>query len=195
MYHIAIDLDNTLLNTSKASISQFNKLTGIDLFPTDENHYRYYEFYGWNEEMYEVAYEQIGNEIHWQSDPYPYAVEVVKKLFRTYQLTILTARPDLFYDVTLKWLQFHDIPFHDIVFEREKFRICESLNIDMLIDDAPHYAMEFSSKGKRFMIMDQPYNRNINHNLIHRVTEWKEVIGILSECCETKLQNSKLSKI
>ncbi len=187
MYHIAIDLDNTLLDTSKACITQFNKLTGIDLFPTDENYYRYYEFYGWNEEMYEVAYKQMGNEIHWESDPYPYAVEVVKHLFQRYQLTILTARPDLFYDVTLKWLQLHDIPFHDIMFEREKFRICESHNIDLLIDDAPHYAEEFSSKGRKFMIMDQPYNRNINHDLIHRVNEWKDVIGIIAECHGTRV--------
>jgi len=180
MLHIAIDLDNTLLNTTKACISLFNRLTGINLYSDDAFHYRYYEFYGWNEEMYEYAYERFGNEIHWKSYPYPYAVETVKKLYGKYRLTILTARPDLFYEVTMRWLKHYDIPFHEIIFEREKFKTCELLDVDILIDDAPHYAREFSEKGKQFMIMDQPYNRDINHNLIHRVKEWTQVYNILS---------------
>ena len=49
--HIANDLDNTLLNTTKACITHFNSLTGITLDSDDELHYRFYEFYGLNEEM------------------------------------------------------------------------------------------------------------------------------------------------
>jgi uncharacterized HAD superfamily protein len=179
--HIAIDLDNTLLNTTRACITHFNNITGITLNSDDEFHYRYYEFYGWNEEMYEYVYERFGNEIHWASHPYPGAVETVKKLYDNYQLTILTARPDLFTDVTLKWLNHHEIPFHRLIFDKEKFMACESLNIDVLIDDAPHYAKEFTAKGRRFLIMDQPYNRNIDHDLMHRVKDWTQVAKIIAE--------------
>ncbi len=183
---IAIDLDNTLLNTSHTCIALFNRLTGIDLAPEDEKHYRYYEFYGWSEEMYEVMYERHGHDIHWDTAPYPNAVEIVKELYSNYELTIMTARPELFSDVTCKSLQHHNIPFHEIRFTRDKYNLCQAMNIDILIDDAPHYAVEFSSKGKSFIIMDQPYNRFVDHNLVKRVTDWHEVRTAVSVMSDTK---------
>lgn len=183
--HIAVDLDNTLLDTSRACIQIFNRLTGTILNTEDACFYRYYEFYGWNEEMYESVYERFGHEIHWTSTPYPDAVDIVSHLYSKYQLTIMTARPELFSKVTLEWLRLHRVPFHEIVFEQDKFSLCQRLNVDVLIDDAPHYAEEFSAKGKQFMIMDQPYNRYLKHELIHRVT-WDRVIGSLTNLSELK---------
>ncbi len=175
-----MDLDNTLLNTTSACIACFDELTGITLTSADGDHYRYYEFYGWDEEMYEYVYRRHGHKIHWSSLPYPNAVAVVNQLSKKYRLTIMTARPDVFSRVTYDWLRHHRIEFNDLVFERDKFATCQTLNVDVLIDDAPHYAQEFSEKGKHFVIMDQPYNRQVEHSLIRRASGWQQVTPLLS---------------
>ncbi len=185
-YHLAIDLDNTLLNTSAACIAVFDRIMGINLMPEDENHYRYYEFYGWTEEMYECVYDHYGDHIHLFTDPYPDAIEIIHKLHSRHQVTIMTARPEMYYSVTVESLGRLGIPFHDLVFARDKFATCERLKVDMLIDDAPHYALEFSTKGKQFMIMDQPYNRDLNHHLIHRVNGWRQVWDSLFKLGKSK---------
>jgi uncharacterized HAD superfamily protein len=183
-FHLAIDLDNTLLNTSAACITVFDRIMGINLTQDDQCHYRFYEFYGWTEEMYECVYDQYGDHIHLYTDPYPDAIEIIRKLYDRHQVTIMTARPEMYYAVTVESLRRLGIPFHELIFASDKFATCEKLQVDMLIDDAPHYALEFSTKGKQFMIMDQPYNRGLNHHLIYRVNGWRQVWDSLENICQ-----------
>lgn len=61
------------------------------------------------------------------------------------------------------------------------------MKADVLVDDAPHYAIEFSQNSKPVIVFDQSYNRLINNGYIYRATNWLEVkvhIDKLNECIQ-----------
>jgi uncharacterized HAD superfamily protein len=132
--------------------------------------------YGWNEEERESVYRRHGRDIHWQSAPLPRAIEVLQGLYRQHRLSIITARPLLFRDVTLEWLAHHDIAYHDIAFVEDKLQHCVDTMVDVLIDDGPHYSEQFVKAGRPVILMDQPYNRSVPaHNLLFRAAGWADV--------------------
>lgn len=108
----------------------------------------------------EAIYNKYGHEIHWNSAPLPFAVDVIQELFNYHQISIITSRPPLFREVTLNWLQHHKIDYHKITFTENKLQECINSKVDVLIDDAPHYAEEFSLKEKPIILFEQPYNRH-----------------------------------
>lgn len=174
--HIGIDLDNTVLDATSAYLDCFNRVSGLSLSHKDVDDFYLYRLYGWDTEQYQNVYHQFGHEIHWNSKPYPMSVEIIQELFNEHQLSVITARPAFFQDVTREWLKHYDIPYHNIIFTENKLLECENSGVDLLIDDGPHYAMEFALEHKPVILFHQPYNINIHSNLmVHRVSHWSQV--------------------
>ena len=76
------------------------------------------------------------------------AVEILQQLFNQHQISIITARPLLFRDVTIEWLKHHKINYHNITLIENKLQACIHSKVDVLIDDGPHYAEEFALANK-----------------------------------------------
>lgn len=103
------------------------------------------------------------------------AVEIINQLFSKHQISIITARPLCFRDVTTEWLGHHKVSYHNISFTEDKLQECMNSRVDVLIDDAPHYAIEFALNKRPVILFEQPYNISIDKDLIYRATNWKEV--------------------
>lgn len=69
---------------------------------------------------------------------------------------------------TGRWLDAHHIPFHEICFTGLK----ASINVDLLIDDAPENISAVREAGMPVAVFDQPYNQRFDGL---RVRNWKEV--------------------
>ncbi|SEC04117.1 hypothetical protein [Paenibacillus sp. GP183] len=173
--HIGIDLDNTVLDATTAFLDCFNKVTGLSVRADDVNDFYLYRLYGWDKEQYENVYYLYGHEIHWNSNPYPMAIEIIQNLFIENQISVITARPSIFRDITIEWLKHNDIPYHNIIFTENKIHECEKSSVNVLIDDGPHYAMEFALKQKPVILFQQPYNMNIHNKMVYRISHWSEV--------------------
>lgn len=178
--HIGLDLDNTVLDATTAHLKCYNKISGRSLTNEDATDFHLYRLYGWDHEQRDQAYYQHGHDIHWNSDPYSGAVETIQSLFRQHQISVITARPKIFQEVTIQWLEHHHIPYHHIVFTENKLLECEALNVDVLVDDGPHYAREFAERQKPVIMFLHPYNIHIHDRLVYRVSHWSEVKDVIA---------------
>jgi uncharacterized HAD superfamily protein len=173
--HIGIDLDNTILDATASHLHYYNKASGLSLTPGDVNEFYIYRLYGWDEAQREAVYNKYGHDIHWNSSPLPRAVEILQQLFSEHQISIITARPLLFREVTTEWLKLHQINYHQIAFVENKLQQCIDSKVDVLIDDGPHYAEQFASVQKPVILYEQPYNLSIANDYVYRAANWLEV--------------------
>lgn len=153
----------------------FNIASGQTKTFNDVDDFYLYRLYGWNDEEEEKIFKKYGIDIIWNSDPYPDAVEILSSLYRKHKLTFITARPEFCKEITIKWLNRYNIHYHNISFVNDKLDECQKLNVDILIDDAPHYAEEFAALKKPYILFDQPYNQHIDHESVFRARNWKEI--------------------
>lgn len=173
--HIGIDLDNTVLDATSAHLHYYNKASGRALTHADVNDFYLYRMYGWNEAERDAVYNQYGHDIHWNSAPLPQAVEILQQLFNRHHLSIITARPLRFHDVTVEWLKHHKIDYHRITLVENKLQECIDSQVDVLIDDGPHYAEQFALANKPVILYDQPYNLSVANDFVFRASNWAEV--------------------
>ncbi|UKS29274.1 hypothetical protein LOZ80_10185 [Paenibacillus sp. HWE-109] len=173
--HIGIDLDNTILDATSAHLKYYNIASGQSFTAEDVNDFYIYRLYGWNRAEREAIYHQYGHDIHWHSSPFPLAVDMIQQLFQHHQISIITARPELFRKVTLDWLKHHNINYHQIALVENKLQQCISAKVDVLIDDGPHYAEEFARSNKSVILYEQPYNLSVRHDSVLRASNWHEV--------------------
>ncbi|WP_409340643.1 5' nucleotidase, NT5C type [Paenibacillus sp. MBLB4367] len=173
--HIGVDVDNTILDATSAHLHYYNKASGLSFTPDDVDDFYLYRLYGWDKAEREAVYHRYGHDIHWNSSPFPMAVEILRQLFHEHQLSIITARPLLFRDVTMEWLKRHQIHYHNLTFTENKLQVCMDAKIDVLIDDGPHYAEEFALVKKPVILYEQPYNLSVTNDFVYRASNWNEV--------------------
>ncbi|MEF3305364.1 5' nucleotidase, NT5C type [Paenibacillus sp. GYB003] len=152
--HIGVDLDNTVLDATSAYLHYYNMVSGLSLTPDDVNDFYLYRLYGWDEEERDAIYNKHGHDIHWNSSPLPMAVEILQELSDQHQISIITARPLFFRDVTIYWLKNHNIHFNNITFTENKLQEC---------------------MNSKVILFEQPYNLSVTNDLIYRATNWFEV--------------------
>lgn len=173
--HIGVDLDNTILDATEPHLKYFNLASGSSFTPKDVNDFYLYRLYGWDEVERDAIYNKYGRDIHWNSVPFPMAVEILNELFNQHKISIVTSRPLFFHEVTVEWLDHHKINYHSITFTEDKLQACIKSEIDVLIDDGPHYAKEFAHEGKPVILFEQPYNLSVCGHFVYRASNWLEV--------------------
>lgn len=58
---------------------------------------------------------------------------------------------------------------------RPKAHVAVQHNMAAAIEDAPHHAIAIAHAGIPVYLLDKPYNRNVVHDLIVRVSGWPEI--------------------
>jgi len=173
--HIGVDLDNTVLDATSSHLKYYNIASGLTLTPDNVNDFYLYRLYGWDKSEADNIYHKYGHQIHWDSEPFPMAVDIMQEFYERHRVSIITSRPVHFREVTEKWLMHHKIYYHRIVFTDDKLQECRSSNVDVLIDDGPHYAKEFAHADRQVILFEQPYNLSVGANLVYRASNWLEV--------------------
>lgn len=173
--HIGVDLDNTVLDATETHLKYYNLASGLSFTPDDVDDFYIYRLYGWEKAERDSMYQKYGLDIHWDSVPFPMAVDSLNELFEQHKISIITSRPLFVRDVTVEWLHHHKVNYHNIVFTENKLQACMESNVDVLIDDAPHYAEEFSLTGKPVILYEQPYNVSVAGDFVFRASNWLEV--------------------
>lgn len=74
---------------------------------------------------------------------------------------------------TAYWLDKNSIPYRDIMFVKDK----PDVYADVYIDDSPENIMRLEAAGRRVIIFDAPYNRNL---VGYRAMNWREVQSLVS---------------
>ena len=188
---IAIDCDDVIVETAPLIINHYNKTYGTTLKLTD--------FYGadltpWQAPDDATAIKRVDDFLvsdeYINAAPLAEAVNTINKLYKQYELHIVTGRPDFVAEATKDMLarRFPNV-FASIAFTnmfnatkaRPKADVCKELSADLLIDDHLKHARQVAAAGIDVLLFgNYPWNRtdDLPKN-IRRVRGWAEVCELL----------------
>lgn len=183
---IAVDIDEVLCRTNDSFFEFFNKEHNTKFSREDILDYNYSSLEGFNEEYVFTSVVKFVHENVENFHIVPESIEILKKLkSEGHKLFILTSRWENLYDRTKKWL---DVSFGENFFENIFFTggvvhakkcksdVCIKEKFDLLIEDAPKYAINTSQKKILVLLMDCPWNRSLIENkYLVRVKNWNEI--------------------
>ncbi len=169
------------MDATTAHLHYFNVASGLTKTADDVDDFYMYRLYGWSREERDQIFAKYGVDIHRESLPYPNALQNLEEMYRRHKVSFITARPEFCQDVTVEWFKYYNVNYHHLSFTEDKLAECQALGIDVLIDDAPHYAEQFVQSNQPFILYDQPYNRHIHHELIYRARNWMEVMQHIAD--------------
>jgi uncharacterized HAD superfamily protein len=86
---------------------------------------------------------------------------------------IITVRPKEAAEDTYMWLARHDISFNKVIITKDKSKYAKDTAV--IFEDRGEYILPFAEAGARCFLFDQPYNQDIKHKNIIRVSGWKDI--------------------
>lgn len=186
---IAIDCDDVIISTAPNIIDHYNLTYGTnielkDYYSNDE------QIWGADRNTFMTrVYTYLSTPEYQSLKPFQDALATIRELSNSYELHVVTARPDLLADITKKMLNEHfPDTFKSIIFTNHfsdknisKADICSQLNASYLIDDHLHHAELAASSGLPVLLFgDYPWNQTTTlPDLITRVGDWQQVRDIL----------------
>ncbi|GIU92557.1 MAG: hypothetical protein KatS3mg011_1463 [Acidimicrobiia bacterium] len=159
---LGIDLDGVVADFNTGWISRYNQEYGADI-PFDAvrswdaipslTHFRHMgEFWEW-------ARDHGGHSLFRHLEPYPGALETLRRLARRHDLVIVTTKPDWAIPDTYSWIGQHEIPAREVHITEEKWEV----PCDVYLDDAPHVLEGLIAHRPRAVVCR--YVRPWNHPL------------------------------
>lgn len=95
-------------------------------------------------------------------------------------IIIITARG---YDcsiLTCNWLKKNELNYDEILFNSgNKVDACKWKNIDVMIEDNPDNALALAENGFKVLLVDNKYNKKIQHKNITRCENWLDIYNKL----------------
>lgn len=186
---IGVDIDNVISNFDDVLLREYKKWdkklrnTGI-IRPEDKIRSKF----DWTEEEELKIYQETVKKIVSELEPIYGAGKYIKKLrSEGIEVYIVSGRNNGEYDdpygITETWLKKYDIEYDKLILTNaynvhEKTEICLNNDIAILIEDSLRICEDAYSFGIEALIMDTPYNRNIDY--LNRVHNWKEIYEFVS---------------
>lgn len=194
---IGLDFDDVLFDFLRIFTLFHNKRFGTNLTYEDNIDYdNFHVTFGCSaEEMAErvLLFNQLDD--HYLVSPIEGAVEVVERLTERFAPQVVTARQQEhargqlisytqrhFRTGTFAGFNFANsyITNKEWVGEiRTKAEICQSIGATCMIEDSPKHARIVAEAGIPVLLMDRPWNRELSHPLVTRITSWNEVEALL----------------
>lgn len=198
MTRFCIDYDSTLAATDLARLEALNAQFGTNYVLSDitdwnwtaENYPEEHETWQWGPECF------MNEEFQYYVPSVPGAIEGVQALLHAgHQAIIISDRPDSLFDVTRAWLDERGLGTVRLFFTRHKASLSTGttgltkqqavvlFKLTEVVDDGPHHAEMFASKPhiERVFLLDRPYNQEVDHPKIIRVSGWDEITSRIVE--------------
>lgn len=188
--NIGIDIDNTITNTREIIMEYAEKFTKENGLKRDwsPGYYNVEYAFGWDEETTQQFFDCYLMDIYRNVSPKDDAVEVIKQLHEKHNIILITSRnerSELIKEITIEWLDKHQISYDKLVMNRtdnmhhfSKMAECIANKIDIMIEDHHDLVMEISEKIPVIMF-EYKYNSHVKAEKIKRVNKWLEVQSII----------------
>lgn len=190
---IGVDIDNVISTFNEELLEEFlkhNRELGYSDEINENADYITRGMFNWKDGEVEAFYrdniERIVNKLNVKDG----AKEYIDKLKKDgHSIYIITGRDNGEhsnpYNNTKKWLDDNSIYYDELILtnaykndEHGKSEKCIENNIDIMIDDSIHICKDCIDYGITTLLMDTPYNRNVND--IPRVNSWKEIYDFIT---------------
>lgn len=181
---IGLDVDGCLRNFLDSLVTVFKRHYPQQKIVSFDHYQVYKAFPGLSEAEVDHIWKDLYpvETIHTYAHPYPGAAEAVRYLRRMgYKTNIVTYQDrNILLEHTIKWLKKHKIKYDALFNTSKKYEA----DFDVLIEDNGKYITDVVNNGKKVIIMDHPYNRNLDkdvENKCVRVQNWDQVIEIFED--------------
>lgn len=175
-------MDGTIFNAFPVWVSQVNEAWGTNYKPEDVTSYDLSSLKPPHPDA-PSALEVLGPvfrdpQIQLDLETMPGAPEALQKISDLdIPNVICTARPIDVYQATKEALRSNRIPFDLLILSSEKVELALALSCAFSLEDDPLYAREFAKTGILSLLLDTPYNKDVDKKVI-RVFSWREVVSI-----------------
>lgn len=207
---VGCDIDGTVVDMSAFNIREGKKFFKKD--PVEPNAYSPKEMYGisnYQEILFGLA---VFNKYCMLEPPMKNAIEVNNSSIKNGdEWHIITARKFttfrnafglIYRNMFEKWAKKFSLGFQSIQYCSEKFSprdkliACKKLNVDIMIEDKPDVALCLAENGISVLLVDAPYNKNLdNISNITRVNNWEDIQSQLDIIKKSKLEANEYIKI
>lgn len=192
---IGVDADGVLTD-----MQEFNFQCGREYFKKEivnPEGYSVKEIFGvgkWAELFFGLKY------FPWYCKSYPpreNAVEILKRLNEEgYIIHEITARKFVTQKSLLgrcskkwflNWCKDNNFNFDSITFcsekngPQDKYEACKKYGVEVMIDDRPEIVLYLAEQGIPVIMIDAPYNEEVQHANVTRAHGWSEVYEVLRE--------------
>lgn len=178
---IAIDIDNTLCNTTEALCDQYNEYTGCQFAP---NLIETYRIEDWVHPRHKTLVAALFNDTAmWKRvELLPNCEDVIRDLWEDgHDIYFATSTNIKNLNAKRKWLH-KEFPFIDIEQNLIGIKEKQLLNVDVLIDDCGEYMQGGAYKG---ILLDYAWNKKSKGDYI-RVYDWLEIKEVITQLAKNK---------
>ena len=183
---IAIDLDEVIVEFVRHFLDFYNQKNKTEIKFEDWTSYNFSDIIGCTLQehtnlIHEFQRTSSFNNLRFLEG----AKEAINKLNEDNEIIILTSRAEEFKKETENFLKKHfpeenlEIIYSGDVYKnhkKTKAELCKDLKIDCIIEDHKKYAEECADCGVKVLLLDKPWNKEIEHKNICRVYNWKEIL-------------------
>ncbi|MGM0441319.1 MAG: 5' nucleotidase, NT5C type [Elusimicrobiota bacterium] len=185
MKNIGIDIDGVILDTVEVYLDYIEKVSGKRYQKPQITDYLFENCLDITEEEMSMALGMMIEDNIWGEIPfYRQALESLKRIGTEKNLYIITSRPEVAREPTLKWIEKHGIPAHKVVFTDMETKLDyierENIKLDCFVEDRFKFALEVSGAGVKVLLMDRPWNKKYElENGIVRVRDWEHIVDLI----------------
>jgi len=195
--NIGIDIDDVLADFQKPWLAFYNKKYRTHFTPKDIYTYCYMTIFG-------IPLEEVHQRVYafYRSKDFEYILpakgsqKVINSLSKHHQLYVITSRPNWMSAKTETWVDTYFNGFITKIIHSNQFsldetekipksKLCLDNNITLMIEDAPGYAQEVAAKGIQVLLLDKPWNRELQttNTKIERVVSWNSIEQAVRRFC------------
>jgi uncharacterized HAD superfamily protein len=198
MINIAIDLDNTILNTPVTIINLHNKLYKNKRIEYDDNvnlDWKFRPVIKTDEELTELFKLFDHKDFYRHAIVYKYAKDIINGFSKKNKVCIISKHMDSRKPLTREWIE-KNFPRVDLIFVdnfEDKGRILQEFGADIIIDDRVD-ALESCIDIVPYRICFGDYDWNKQYNSL-KATDWKELYKMIKNIKDIIESNNKLIEI
>ena len=185
--NIGIDIDGVIADIEPYIFEYGAKLLydkGRTLDDIKRKEYETYEIFKWDRDTEHEFWDNYMLEYYKNAPARAFASEVIRKLKEQgHNIYIITARgiaeKDLYSylkGMTKEWLKRENIYYDEIFFEKDKKKIIQEYNIDVMIEDYEKNIRNLEEYCE-IIVFDCIYNQNVHEH--NRVNSWYEILYLI----------------
>ncbi|WP_455539737.1 5' nucleotidase, NT5C type [Terrisporobacter sp.] len=178
--NICVDIDGTITSPYHF-ISYLNEMYNKDVKAEDCTTVYWYNLFDEDgKTMIEKFHEKYMHSYE-EAEIIENAKEIIEELNKDNNIYFVTARGEELVDITLKWLNKNGLSHIDTYMLGSTYKIdkAKELKCDIFIEDNPLNAMQLAKEGIKVFLIETNYNKEIQHDNITRVKNWKHIKEII----------------
>lgn len=177
--NLCVDIDGTVTEPYYW-LERANRYFGKEVKSEEVAVYECHKALGVGEDDFSEFYDLYGKLLHSESEARFGASEIIKKLYDRHFIHFVTAREEKMRDVSIEWLNRHQMPMDSISLLGSHYKIekAKELKSDLFIEDCYNNAVQLAQAGLDVLLIDCAYNKGPLPPNVIRVNNWFEILKI-----------------